>query len=127
MNTSEVQSAIDSISSNLAEKVKVRSVNLTIEALSSPRLTISYNPKFSADWNDNCYESFYGDIMTILADAAAWVQAQPTRAETERNAYLTRLADAIEYGRKIGIDDALVNPLVEAMKRLSENIITKQE
>ena len=127
MNINEVQSAIDSISSNLAEKVKVRSVNLTIEALSDPRLHIHYNPKFTDDWNDDCREYFRGDIMTMLADAAAWVQAQPTRAEAERNAYLGKLADAVEYGRKIGIDDALVNPLVEAMKRLSENIITKQE
>lgn len=127
MNINEIQSAIDSISSNLAEKVKVHNVYITIEAFGAPRLTISYNPKFSADWNDYCHQTFYGDIMTMLADAAAWVQAQPTRAEMERNAYLARLADAVEYGRKIGIDDALVNPLVEAMKRLSENIITKQE
>lgn len=127
MNTNEIQSAIDSISDTLAEKVRVRNVYITIEAFGAPRLVISYNPKFSTDWNDDCHQAFYGDIMTMLADAAAWVQAQPTRAEMERNAYLARLADAVEYGRNIGIDDALVNLLVKAMKRLSENIITKQE
>ena len=127
MNINEVQSALDSISATLAEKVRVRNVYLTVEAFSSPHLVISYNPKFSDDWTDVVYQTFHGEVRTALADAAAWVQAQPTRAEMERNAYLTRLADAVEYGRKIGIDDALVNPLVEAMKRLSENIITKQE
>lgn len=127
MNINEVQSAIDSIAGTLADKVKVNDVYLTVTCYQVPRLVISYNPKFSSDWNDNVYQTFHGDTLTLLADAAEWVQAQPTKAERERTAYLSRLADAVEYGRKIGIDDALVNPLVEAMKRLSENIITKQE
>lgn len=127
MNFTEIQQSIDSIASNLADKVKVNDVCLTVACYQDPRLVISYNPKFSDEWSDKVYQTFYGDVRTALADAAAWVQAQPTRAEMERNAYLARLADAVEYGRKIGIDDALVNPLVEAMKRLSENIITKQE
>lgn len=127
MNVTEIQQAIDSIAGTLAEKVKVQDVYFAVTCYQHPRLVISYNPKFSDDWNDNQYQTFYGDTRTILADTAAWVQAQPPKASREREAYLTRLADAVEYGRKIGIDDALVNPLVEAMKRLSANIITKQE
>lgn len=127
MNITEIQQAIDSIASTLAEKVRVQDVYLTVACHQCPRFVISYNPKFSDDWNDNQHQTFYGDTRAVLADAAAWVQAQPSKAEAEREAYLTRLADAVEYGRKIGIDDALVNPLVEAMKRLSANIITKQE
>lgn len=127
MNFTEIQQSIDSIAGNLADKVKVNDVYLTVTCYQGPRLVISYNPKFSSDWLDEVRQTFHGDPLTILTDAAEWVQAQPTKAERERDAYLMRLADAIEFGRKIGIDDALVNPLVEAMKRLSENIITKQE
>lgn len=127
MNITEIQQAIDSIAGTLAEKVRMQDVYLTVACHQRPRLVISYNPKFSDDWNDNLHQTFYGDTRAVLADAAAWVQAQPSKAEREREAYLARLADAVEYGRKIGIDDALVNPLVEAMKRLSANIITKQE
>lgn len=127
MNFTEIQQSIDSIAGNLADKVKVNDVYFTAACYQGPRLAISYNPKFSSDWLDEVRQTFHGDPLTILTDADEWVRAQPTKAERERDAYLSRLADAIEFGRKIGIDDALVNPLVEAMKRLSENIITKQE
>lgn len=127
MHTSEIQTAVDQLYEHLHEKTKVNSITFTLQyAVVSPCLTISYNPKFSEDWNDNKYQSFYGDPQTILADAAAWAQAMPIRAENERQAYLERLAEAVEYGRRVGIDEVLVNPLVEAMKRLSENIITHQ-
>lgn len=126
MHTSAIQTAIDSLYEHLHEKTKVNSISFTLQYATSPVLTICYNPKFSTDWNDDKYQSFYGDPQTILADAAAWAQAMPTRAENERQAYLERLAEAVEYGRRVGIDEVLVNPLVEAMKRLSENIITHQ-
>ena len=126
MHISEIQTAIDSLYEHLHEKTKVNSITFTLRYAAGLQLTICYNPKFSADWNDDKYQSFYGDPQTILDDAAAWAQAMPTRAENERQAYLERLAEAVEYGRRVGIDEVLVNPLVEAMKRLSENIITHQ-
>ena len=127
MHTSAIQTAIDSIYEHLHEKTKVGSITFTLRYASDPQLTVCYNPKFSEDWNDDKYQSFYGDDpQTILVDAADWALAMPTRAENERQAYLERLAEAVEYGRRVGIDEVLVNPLVEAMKRLSENIITHQ-
>ena len=47
----------------------------------------------------------------------------PEKAERERNNYLRKIAAAVEYGKKVGIDDDLINPLVEQLKRLSSNII----
>lgn len=126
MHTSAIQTAIDSLYEHLHEKTKVGSITFTLQYATGPRLTICYNPKFSTDWNDDKYQSFHGDPQTILDDASDWALAMPTRAENERQAYLERLAEAVEYGRRVGIDEVLVNPLVEAMKRLSENIITHQ-
>lgn len=62
----------------------------------------------------------YDLLGTRIEDMQALVE------RIERQAYLERLAEAVEYGRRVGIDEVLVNPLVEAIKRLSENIITHQ-
>jgi len=48
----------------------------------------------------------------------------PTPEEAEHQEFLKLLARVVEKGRDVGIDDLVINPLVEAMKKLSENAIT---
>jgi hypothetical protein len=40
--------------------------------------------------------------------------------------FMTALSDVIELGRQNGIEVDFVNPLVDTMRRLSENILTDQ-
>jgi hypothetical protein len=51
------------------------------------------------------------------------IREMPDLAERERTLYLKKVAEAVEYGRKVGVDQALINPLLEQMKKLSSNII----
>jgi len=70
-------------------------------------------------------------VETAFADTPAealtrinkWLNAIPSKEDRERTEYLKRVASAIEYGKKIGIDEAFINPLEMQMKRLSANII----
>jgi hypothetical protein len=56
----------------------------------------------------------------------AFIAALPSQDETRMKEFMTALSDVIELGRQNGIDVDHVNPLVDTMRRLSENIITDQ-
>lgn len=58
-----------------------------------------------------------------LAEVETLIKTLPSKEDRERNQYLKHLARAVEYGKKVGIDDDFINPLVLQMKRLSENVI----
>ena len=58
------------------------------------------------------------------ADAA--IAAMPDKASRNLNEFLSLVAKAADYGNEVGIDVDLVNPLVVAMKQVSENALTYQ-
>ena len=58
------------------------------------------------------------------ADAA--VTAIPDKASRNLTEFLSLVAKAADYGNEVGIDAELVNPLVVAMKQVSENALTYQ-
>lgn len=69
-------------------------------------------------------EWLYGEtVLDVLQQAQLAVATLATKEDRERNEYLKRVASAIEYGKKIGIDDEFINPLELQMKKLSSNII----
>ena len=65
-------------------------------------------------------------VFDTLDAADAFVEAMPDRKQRETADFMAKLGDVIDLGRKIDIDVSYVNPLVETMKRLSENVITHQ-
>lgn len=71
---------------------------------------------------DHEYEWIRGG--DLFAKANAFIANLPTPEETARNEFASLLAKALEYGRAKGFSDVMINPLAEAMKTLSDNIIT---
>lgn len=70
------------------------------------------------------YDSILSDsIDVILTKFRSEIYAVGSKEERQRVEYLKRLASTIEYGKQIGIDDDLINPLVAQMKTLSANVI----
>lgn len=71
-----------------------------------------------------------GHFADTAVDAISHMQNTinqiPPKEDRERSEYLRRIAAAIEYGKKIGIDEAFINPLELQMKKLSSNIIEAQ-
>lgn len=70
-----------------------------------------------------CPSDWTPDAGTTLNLMWNRIREIPDLAERQRTNYLRKIADAVEYGRKVGIDEALINPLLEQMKKLSSNII----
>jgi len=61
-----------------------------------------------------------------LDEADAAIAAMPDKAARNLNEFLSLVAKAADYGNEVGIDAELVNPLVVAMKQVSENALTYQ-
>lgn len=69
-------------------------------------------------------EFVYGNsILDILQQMSLHIRTLKSKEDREHEEYLKKVAAAVEYGRKINIDQALINPLLEQMKKLSSNII----
>lgn len=62
----------------------------------------------------------YFEAVSRLSEHAI---ALPSLEDRNRSTYLQHIAKAIEFGKKIGIDEAFINPLELQMKKLSANII----
>lgn len=97
--------------------------------------SISANSEISAylRWTDKkrAYGSRYEWVKgktpaEILDKMDAFIAALPSPDETRKKEFMTALSDVIELGRQNGIEVDFVNPLVDTMRRLSENIITDQ-
>jgi len=131
VNTDEIQARIDAIAESVTGRTKLRYCSFDIKAHEAPVVFISHNPKFTNDYADEVSRVFrvgsQGETPADILDAADdWAASLPTRDEAERTAFMDKLAGVIEHGRRIGIEDGFVNPLLDLMKKLSENAITHQ-
>ena len=64
--------------------------------------------------------------LKTLDEADAAIAAMPDKAARNLNEFLSLVAKAADYGNEVGIDAELVNPLIVAMKQVSENALTYQ-
>lgn len=126
MEVNEIQRRLDVMVSALLGKGKIQPDARFVVSANAPTLvSVSWVKRNAVQKYDRDYKAFTAP-GAILADAEAFIAALPD-LETERMAEFTeRLAATIEMGREIGVDAEFVNPLVEAMKRLSENAIMDQ-
>lgn len=99
--------------------------------------SVTINVEFRANAEPSIFYSWYDPITAEntsawvynsnpfggLAEVEAIIKTLPSKEDRERNQYLKHLAKAVEYGKKVGLDDTLINPLELQMKRLSANII----
>jgi hypothetical protein len=76
---------------------------------------------------DRHYVYHRGDYEKALGAAREAIAILPDKATRDKEAFLSKLDEVIALGRKSGIEVDFVNPLVETMKRLSENIITHRK
>ena len=77
--------------------------------------------------NTGLYTSADGrSLDEKIADAYAWIAAQPTRKTRDLHEFMAALGRVIDKGRALDVPVDFLNPLTDAMKRLSANIITKE-
>lgn len=126
MDTNEIQRRLDVMASVMVGKGKVQpEARCSLASDTEVVVSVSWVKRNAVQKYDRDYKAFRGlGIGYMLVDAEAYIAALPD-LKTERMAEFTEaLASVIEMGREIGVDPQFVNPLTEAMKRLSENAIT---
>ena len=124
----DIYAAINPLPAMLTDKGKVSPVvDLRIEANAGINISMSWNkPHSRNDWERN-YECFMGDdFAKALSKAVAFIKALPSAEQAKLHHFMGALGKLIDAGKSDGIDVDYLNPLLDSMKRLSENVITYQ-
>jgi len=129
MNTEDIQASLDKlVAAMLAKAMKTPEAYVMMKANQQTSLSVDWKSQREAKIGaDHAYEFFRGDDLPTMFDKAdAWVAARPDPEQARMQEFTEALAGVIELGHANGIDVQFVNPLTEAMKRLSENALTHQ-
>jgi hypothetical protein len=124
----EAQAVIDTMPAMLSIKGKSRpDAYLSLYANAGAHLTLRWAKSSKAhDW-DSKYQSFTSKpIAGLVADALKFIQNLPDAETARLHDFMGQLGKLIDVGKDLGIEVDYLNPLTDAMKRLSENIITHQ-
>lgn len=122
----DIYVAINPLPAMLSAKGKVAPVvDLKIEANAGFCLNVSWK-KYGAvsDWEKE-YRCFLGDSFGKVFDQAlAFIKGLPSAEDARLHAFMDKLGKLIDVGKTEGIAVDYLNPLLDTMKRLSENVIT---
>lgn len=128
MTIDEIYAAINPLPAMLSKKGKVNPrVDFKIEANAGIAISMSWKKPYAYnDW-ENDYECFLGDDFTAaLGKAVAFINELPSAEQAKLHHFMGKLGKLIDAGKDDGIEVAYLNPLIESMKKLSENVITHQ-
>ena len=123
-----IYAAINPIPAMLSAKGKVKpTVEFRIEANATISISCTYMKAYAIDGWDNEYHFFAGDdFATALGKALAFVDGLPSAEDAKLQNFMGKLGSLIDFAQDDGIKVEYLNPLMETMKRLSENILTHQ-
>lgn len=123
---SEIYGAINPLPARLSRKGKENPVvRVEIEANANIGIALRWK-KYGAtsDW-DMDYQHFFGSTFDeALSKAIAHIDELPPAAQARLHAFMDKLGKLIDVGKSEGIAVDYLNPLLDTMKRLSENVIT---
>lgn len=126
MNTEDIQPRIDAVNALVTAKgLRECQVSFRVEAhMMTSCGALWYEGQHGHDFRS--YATGQGEPEEVLSKIEAWANDLPTIDERRMAEFTELLAKTIEMGNQYGVDVQFVNPLMEAMKRLSENAITDQ-
>lgn len=132
MDAAEIQTRLDQMPAAMSAKGK-REPDATFWFNANSAMSLILRWKRTAGdpatlyGSDNITQHIAGvDIAEMLDKADALIAMLPSIEEARMAEFTNLLAQTIELGNAHGIDVQFVNPLTEAMKRLSENALTHQ-
>jgi len=121
----EVQREVDRIAGLMLAKGLIKPFcGFDLRSNATPNMFARWDVIGKSTYDVSTYEWFRGKtVAEMIAAADVWVDALPTPQERAHSDFTKLVATALEFGKANGFDDVLVNPLAEAMKRLSENAL----
>jgi hypothetical protein len=125
MDSHEIQNRMDDLSrAMLAKGLRNPSAQVQVQAHVAPLVYMTWGVWPEPDSRTEIIRD--PDIREAIQTAFDLVKALPSPEEAKRQHFMASLAKVIDLGRENGIEVDFVNPLVETMKRLSENALTYQ-
>lgn len=122
----DIYAAINPLPAMLSEKGKVRP-EVIVMIYANDKLCIYMNwkkPYAANDWEMES-EVLNGDTFEDAeAKAIAFINDLPSAKDAKLHHFMGKLGHLIDAGKDEGIDLDYLNPLLDTMKKLSENVIT---
>lgn len=126
MTIEEIYATINPLPAKLSEKGKAcPEVVVMINANAGLSIYMSWKKPYSGnDW-ERSGEVFSGSTFEAChAEAIAFVNGLPSAKEAKLHHFMGKLGNLIDVAKDDGIECDYLNPLLDTMKRLSENVIT---
>ena len=129
MTIDEIYAAINPLPAMLSAKGKVKP-EVAVEIAANAGLVVRMN--WDKRHGTYAYEREWkicsgGSFQEALDKAIALIQELPSAEQAILHEFMGKLGKLIDAGKKDGIAVDFMNPLVESMKRLSENVITHKQ
>jgi hypothetical protein len=124
-----IYAAVNPLPAKLSAKGRREpTLKVEIEANAGFTITTTWKKrKATADW-DRDYNCFLGsDFNEVLEKVVAFINDLPSAEQSVLHEFMGQLGRLIDEGRADGIAIDFLNPLMESMKRLSENVITHKQ
>lgn len=126
MNHNEIQAAVDNLAS-LATSKGLITPHISVEIESFCNVYFRWRWSSDSHGASASETKFFDSLDEGFSHVCAIILEIPSLEDRQRNEYLKRLAAAVDYGKKIGMDEDFVNPLILQMKKLSSNIIEHKQ
>jgi len=124
----DIYAAINPLPAMLSAKGKVKpEATFMMHANASMTIHLAWKKPYSRhDWETDC-ECFTGDTFEqSLEKVTAFINALPSAEQAKLHHFMGKLGGIIDSARDDGIALDYLNPLLDTMKRISENVITYQ-
>lgn len=122
----DIYAAINPMPAMLSKKGKVKpNADFKVMANAGFHISMSWRKPYAYnDWEQE-YQVFSGSTLEeVVEKAISFINDLPTAEQAKLNNFMGKLGKLIDAGKDDGIEVAYLNPLIESMKKLSENVIT---
>jgi hypothetical protein len=125
---SDIYAAINPLPAMLTAKGKIKpEVSLSIEANAGFAISMNWDKRHAKYSYERDYKIFLGaSFEEALVKATTFIKELPSADQAKLHEFMGALGKLIDSGKADGIAVDFMNPLLDTMKRLSENVITHQ-
>jgi hypothetical protein len=124
----DIYAAINPLPAALSAKGKIKpEASLHVDANADIAISMSWDKRHATYSYERDYKTFLGDsFQEVLGKAIDFIKELPSAEQARLHEFMGKLGKLIDAGKSDGIDLDYMNPLIDTMKRLSENVITFQ-
>lgn len=132
MNEQEINKRLSALIVQMSVKgLTTPSAQVWINSDSDPVVYMNWKNPAAGEWDSYSARNPSASARAVnvtqaLSKAEDIIRAMPDREQRQFDEFMKVVAQAVDLGRKNGIDVDFVNPLEKLMKDLSENAITDQ-